>query len=164
MEFTRNESYGRVKCFDCLLEPGSNGPIFIGINRLVSKGLGGPESLNYPCQVVSRFQCPYEKSNNNDQQFDVDDLFRLFKMSFAVEISFAKARKDDSKIRIKNKDELLHVMTDRDTFDKMLGQGEETLRESEYLRKYAGQVGQDHTVNYFMRIKDKVDIEVPRFY
>lgn len=37
-----------------------------------------------------------------NSRFDVDDLFRLQKMSFAVEISLAKARKEDSKIRVRN--------------------------------------------------------------
>ena len=36
-------------------------------------------------------------------QFDVDDLFRLRKVAFIVEIALAKARKDDSKIQIKDK-------------------------------------------------------------
>lgn len=40
MNYTKNENYGRTKCFDCLLEPKGDDPIFIGINRLVLKGLG----------------------------------------------------------------------------------------------------------------------------
>jgi hypothetical protein len=31
MNYTRNENYGRAKCFDCLLEPRGDDPIFIGI-------------------------------------------------------------------------------------------------------------------------------------
>ena len=38
--YTTNENYGRVKCFDCLVEPKGDDPIFIGINRLILKGLG----------------------------------------------------------------------------------------------------------------------------
>jgi hypothetical protein len=63
----------------------------------------------YPCQVVDRFQCPYERTNlkeaNNveatNSHFDVEDLFRLQKMVFIVEIALAKARKHDSEIQIK---------------------------------------------------------------
>ena len=40
MEFRRNPSYGKAKCFHCLLSPDGDDPIFIGINRLVAKGLG----------------------------------------------------------------------------------------------------------------------------
>jgi hypothetical protein len=40
MNYTKNENYGRAKCFDCLLEPKGDDPIFIRINRLVLKGLG----------------------------------------------------------------------------------------------------------------------------
>ena len=65
---------GGAKCFDCLLNPGEDDPIFIGINKLISNGLG----IQYPCQVVNRFQCPFERSTNRKEtSFDVDDLFRL---------------------------------------------------------------------------------------
>jgi hypothetical protein len=106
MSYTKNENYGRAKCFDCLLDPGGDDPIFIGIDKLISKGLG----VEYPCQVVNRFRCPFERSaNGKDALFDVDDLFTLRELAFAVEISLAKARKDYSEIRIKNKDELLQA-------------------------------------------------------
>jgi hypothetical protein len=54
-EYTKNPSYGQLKCFHCLLSPAGDDPIFIGINRLVAKGLGSspPE---YPCRIVNRFQ------------------------------------------------------------------------------------------------------------
>jgi hypothetical protein len=39
MENTKNPNYGKLKCFHCLLSPAGDDPIFIGINRLVSKGL-----------------------------------------------------------------------------------------------------------------------------
>ena len=39
MEYKRNPNYGRAKCFHCLLSPERDDPIFIGINRLVAKGL-----------------------------------------------------------------------------------------------------------------------------
>jgi hypothetical protein len=39
MECSRNSNYGRLKCSHCLLSPDGNDPIFIGINRLVAKGL-----------------------------------------------------------------------------------------------------------------------------
>jgi hypothetical protein len=58
--------------------------------------------------------------------FDVEALFRLEKMAFIVEIALAKAKKNDSEIQIKDKQDLLHALTDRDTFSKMLAQAEST--------------------------------------
>jgi hypothetical protein len=170
MECTKNANYGKLKCFHCLLSPAGDDPIFIGINRLMAKGLG-PGPPEYPCRVVNRFQCPYErtyiKEDHNlgaiNSNFGVEDLFRLHEMAFAVEISLTKARKEDSKISIKNKAELLNALTDKETFAKMLDQGEETLEESEYLNQYAGQ-DRDYKINYFMKIKDLVNLEELRFY
>jgi hypothetical protein len=84
-------------------------------------------------------------------------------MAFAVEISLAKARKEDSMIRIKNKEELLHALTDKDTFVKILDQGIEALEESEDLRKYAID-DKNCILKYFMRLKDHVNTEGLKFY
>ena len=89
MEYTKNPNYGKVKCFHCLLSPAGDDPIFIGINRLVAKGLTNGEQekdpIQYPCQVVNRFQCPYERTNIKEDDdlgamishFNVENLFRL---------------------------------------------------------------------------------------
>lgn len=64
MEHKRNPNYGRTKCFHCLLSPDRDDPIFIGINRLVAKGLRDDNDENknnpmpYPCHVANRFECP----------------------------------------------------------------------------------------------------------
>ncbi len=39
MEYTKNPNYGNRKCFDCLLSGGREDPIFIRIDRLITKGL-----------------------------------------------------------------------------------------------------------------------------
>ena len=111
MRYTKNPDYGKLKCFHCLLSPAGDDPIFIGINRLVAKQLigGKQDPPQYPCEIVNRFQCPYERSNVNrdndpravSSNFDVEDLFRLEEMSFTVEITLAKARKENSRIRYK---------------------------------------------------------------
>ena len=160
MNYTKNANYGRAKCFDCLLDPGGDDPIFIGINKLISKGLGA----EYPCQVVNRFQCLFERSvNEKDTPFDVDDLFSLRELAFAVEISLAKARKDDSEIGIKNKEELLHALTDKETFGKILEQGAEAQEVNEYIRRYLRE-NRTSILYHFMKIKDLVDSEELRFY
>lgn len=172
----KNRNYGRLTCFHCLLSPDGDDPIFIGINRLVAKGLieGKQEkhSIQYPCQIANRFQWPNERTNNtgaNDAQtinsyFDVGDLFRLQKMAFIIEIALAKARKDDSEIQIKNKQDLINALTDRETLTKILQQADDTLKSTEYIREISA--GQDNSciVDYFMRIKAKIGLEELRFY
>lgn len=125
-----------------MLSPDRNDPIFIGINRLVAKGLNDGtmqgDGTQYPCEVVNRFQCPFESNaaSGKDLAFDVDDLFRLHKLAFAVEILLAKARKADSEIRIKNKEELLQALTDKEIFSKILEQGAEAPEVGEYINKW----------------------------
>jgi hypothetical protein len=109
-----------VKCFHCLLSPAGDDPIFIGINRLLTKGLRNwkHDPPQYPCEVVDTFQCPYERTSVNkamNSTFDVKDLFKLREMAFAVEISLAKTRKEDSMARVNNKEELLHALTHKET-------------------------------------------------
>ena len=168
MEYTKNPNYGRLKCFHCLLTPDGNDPIFIGINRLVAKGLNNGtlqgDGIQYPCQVVNRFQCPFERNaSGKDTPFNVDELFRLHKMAFAVELSLAEARKDDSEIRIKSKEELLYVLTDIETFGKILKQGIKAHEVSEDPRNYLRE-NLPYILDYFMRIKDLINIEELRFY
>ena len=54
---------------------------------------------------------------------EVEDLFELTNIAFAVEISLAVARKETLGLRIKNKQELYQALTDREMFDMILGQG-----------------------------------------
>ena len=56
-------------------------------------------------------------------KFDVEDLFELASMAFAVEIAFAVARKDTSAIQIKNKQDLYRALTNREMLDMILEQG-----------------------------------------
>jgi hypothetical protein len=168
MEHKRNPNYGKLKCFHCLLSPDGDDPIFIGINRLVSKGLhnGKHDPPQYPCKVVNRFQCPYERTNDKtaiNSDFDVKDLFKLAEMAFAVEISLAKARKEDSRIRVRNKEELFHALTNKETLSKILEQGTEAYEVSEDIRTYLAE-NQDLILEYFMKSKDKVNMEELRFY
>jgi hypothetical protein len=120
MEYKRNPNYGKSKCFHCLLSPDQDDPIFIGINRLVAKGLVIDDNNNtspeYPCCVVNRFECPYgsARENSMNTRLDVDHLFELARMAFAVEISLAVARNDLSAVQIKNKQDLYQVLTNRE--------------------------------------------------
>lgn len=74
MDYKRNPNYGRTKCFHCLLCLDRDDPIFIGINKLVAKGLEDNKydiknnPIRYPCHVQNRFECPYdyEKGKESD--------------------------------------------------------------------------------------------------
>jgi hypothetical protein len=114
MEYRKNPNYGRTKCFHCLLSHDRDDPIFIGINRLVVKRLVIDDhniSPEYPCHVVNRFECPYCKNGkSSNARFVVEDLLDLSSTAFAVEIALAVARKDTSAIRIKNRQDLYHVL------------------------------------------------------
>jgi hypothetical protein len=59
-----------------------------GVDGYTKMSNGAPEkhTIEYPCRVVNRFQCPYERINskeedvvNIDSNFDIEDLFRLQK-------------------------------------------------------------------------------------
>ncbi|MGA7900358.1 MAG: hypothetical protein WCA39_16015, partial [Nitrososphaeraceae archaeon] len=107
--------------------PERDDPIFIGINRLVVKGLedNGNQSnpILYPCPVANKFECPYDKGKSSNARFDVEDLFELVNIAFVVEIALAVARKDTSACQIKNKQDLYEALTNREMFDMMLEQG-----------------------------------------
>jgi hypothetical protein len=168
MEYTKNPNYGEIKCFHCLLSPAGDDPIFIGIKRLAAKGLtdGEQDLLQYPCKVVNRFQCPYERNNAKravNSTIDVEDLFRLERMAFAIEISLGIAEKEDSRIRVRNKRELFNALTDKDMLTKILEQALEASEASGDIRVYLTE-NQDNILNHFMKLKDKVDAEELRFY
>jgi hypothetical protein len=57
----------------------------------LNDGTSQAARIQYLCQVVNRFQCPFEgNAASEDTPFDVDALFRLHKHAFAVENSLAK--------------------------------------------------------------------------
>ena len=85
-------------------------------------------------------------------------------MAFIVEIALAKARKNDSEIQIKEKQDLLHALTDRNTFTKTLQQADGLPKSSEYLKENSEEQDIDFIVDYFMRIQDKIDLGELRFY
>ena len=62
MEYRKNPEYGKSKCFRCLLSPDrEEAGIFIGINKVISRALDVDSGSIYPCKVLNRFACPYDK-------------------------------------------------------------------------------------------------------
>jgi hypothetical protein len=100
----------------------------------------------------------------------VNDLFKLASMAFAVEIALAVARQDTSVVQIKNKLDLYHALTNRETFTSILEQGlNHILSDKETFNDLSRieQLQKDNRykiIDYFMTIKDKVKLEELRFY
>jgi hypothetical protein len=110
MKYTKNPEYGKTECYQCLLSPfREESAIFIGINKVISRGLDttdGGTSI-YPCKVLNRFECPYDKkivgkegedksednNQNQNKKPDVDYLFYLSELAFAVELALASTRR-----------------------------------------------------------------------
>ncbi len=69
---------------------------------------------------MNRFECPYENGKSSSAKFDVENLFKLANMTFAIEIALAVATKETSGPRIKNKQDLYQALTNRETFTSIL--------------------------------------------
>jgi hypothetical protein len=156
-------------CFSCLLSTArEEAGIFLGINKVVARALEDKDdgdnnnSPIYPCPVLNRFECPYEtkgmpkqkQKEEEDAKSDVDYLFTLGEIAFLVELAFATAKKETSKIKIRNREDVYNALTDRETFDKLLQQGLD-----EEHQKY-----KDNIIEFFMGVKDKVRIEDLTFH
>jgi hypothetical protein len=165
MEHRRNPGYGKTKCARCLLSPDrEEAAIFIGINKVISRNLDttGGTSV-YPCKVLNRFACPYDKkivakeeedisgnnSQNQDKKPDIDYLFYLSELAFAVELALAKAQEEDSVFRIKSAEDAYQVLTDKETLGKVLQQG---LKEEHMQYK-------DRIVELLTNMKDRIKVE-----
>jgi hypothetical protein len=108
--------------------------------------------FNLPVPHTKSIKCPYdnkEEEQGEAKSIDVDQLFQLSEIAFLVELAFATAEKDTSKIQIENRQDVYNALTDRETFDKLLQQG---LDEEHQKDK-------NEIVEFFMGIKDKVRIE-----
>jgi hypothetical protein len=154
MRYRKNPNYGKTKCSSCLLSTDrEEAAIYVGINKIVARAL---ESSLYPCPIQNRFECPYDNRVDKEAKstIDVGQLFRLSGIAFLVELAFAEAEKDTSKIRIKNRRDVYNALTDRETLDAVLQQGLD-----EEHQKY-----KDKIVELFMSIKDKVRMEDLTFY
>jgi hypothetical protein len=131
MEYSRNPRFGKTKCDRCLLSPDrEEAGIFIGINNIISRALDIDGVSVYPCKVLNRFACPYDSKITRDMVNDystgkpeVDYLFYLSELAFAMELALAKAQEEDSVFRIRTAADAYHVLTDRETLEKVLQQG-----------------------------------------
>ena len=59
----------------------------------ISSSVSAERSI-YPCKVLNRNVCPYDNKGSKikaNANFDIDDLFALYKLAFQVEIAFSHA-------------------------------------------------------------------------
>jgi hypothetical protein len=66
----------------------------------------------------------------------------------------ARAQEEDSVFRIKSVEDVYHVLTNKETFEKVLHQG---LKEEHKQYK-------DDIVEFFMNMKDRIKVEDMRVY
>ena len=159
MKYSKNTEYGKTECFRCLLSPDrEEAAIFIGINKVISRVLDIDGISVYPCKVLNRFACPYDKMIVVDEDItgdditkkpDVDYLFYLSELAFAVELALARAQEEDSVFRIKSAADVYHVLTNRETLEIALRQG---LKEKHMQYK-------DKIMELFTNMKDRIKVE-----
>jgi hypothetical protein len=152
LEYRRDSEYGHTKCYNCLLSQRWDNGLFMGIYRILANSLGieaDPLKSIYPCNVVNRFKCPYDRTIEREytvtkdniakvNSTEVDYLFHLGKIAEAVEEALIKAQElgNDSVIIINSPQDVYEILRDREKLEKILDQG---LREDEklcYLDEY----------------------------
>ena len=179
MYYRNNSKCGRSLCSKCLLctDKEKSGK-YVGISKLVARAIEvnnndekeGEGNSNfgtctstqslYPCSVLNRFKCPYQRTGEGEEaeedanSFDVDYLFLLASYCSRVESALIKARKVNSIVQIMNVEDIYNALNDRETLDKLLQQG---LDDSGLKYK-------EEIVDFFMSIKDDIRIEELTFH
>jgi hypothetical protein len=165
MEYKKDPGYGKEKCARCLLSTDrEDAAIFMGINKVISRSLDSKGHTNtntntpaYPCPVLNRFECPYDKETRGDEypypyplvpDIDVNHLFYLSNLAFAVELALAKAQGKEASYRITNAQDAYNALVDRRSLKQVLDQGLD-----EEHRQY-----KDTIIEFFMKMRDNVDI------
>jgi hypothetical protein len=162
MEYSKNTEYGKTICYRCLISPDrEEAAIFIGMNKVISRALDADDVSIYPCKILNRFACPYDKKITKDivengitNKPDVDYLFHLSELAFAVELALAKAQEEDSVFRIKSVKDVYRVLTDEETLEIVL---EEGLKVEHKQQK-------DKILEFLLDMKDRIKVEDLTFY
>jgi hypothetical protein len=157
MEYSKNTEYGKTICYRCLITPDrEEAAIFIGMNKVISRALDADGVTIYPCKILNRFACPYDKKITKDivdagitNKPDVDYLFQLSEFAFAVELALAKAQEKDSVFMIKSAEDVYKVLTDKEALEKVLQQG---LKEEH--KQYKAKI-----IEFFVNMKDMIKVE-----
>jgi hypothetical protein len=90
MQHKKDPGYGSTKCRECLLCPHRDDfVLYIGIHKVIARGMEPEKKVGeeytpiYPCPIINRFECPYEK--------EVDNLFAIQEIAHAIDMAFLKA-------------------------------------------------------------------------
>ena len=133
----------------------------MGINKVISRAFDANGVSVYPCRVLNRFACPYDKNStnytgkdDNTKRPDVDYSFYLSEIAFAIELALTKATEQDLIFKIRSVEDVYHILTDKETLEKVLQQG---LKEEHRQDK-------DNIVVFFMNMKDRIKVDDLRFY
>jgi hypothetical protein len=161
LEYGKNAEYGKTKCYGCLLSPyREEAAIFIGINKVLSRVLDVDGVSVYPCRVLNRFVCPYDREKEGEAEGSiirkpsVDYLFYLSELAFAVELALARAQEKDSVFLVRSAQDVYRILTDREILEKVLQQG---LKEEHVQYK-------DRIVELLMNMKDRIKVEDLKVY
>ena len=162
MEYSKNTEYGKTICYRCLISPDrEEAAIFIGMNKVISRALDADDVSIYPCKILNRFACTYDKKITKDivedgitNKPDVDYLFHLSELAFAVELALAKAQEEDSVFRIKSVKDVYRALTDEETLERVL---EEGLKVEHKQQK-------DKILEFLLDMKDRIKVEDLTFY
>jgi hypothetical protein len=161
MEYKKDPDYGKEKCARCLLSPDrEEAAIFIGMNKVISRALDTDGESVYPCKVLNRFVCPYDtkivvegeditRDKNQIEKTNIDYLFYLSELAFAVELALAKAQEKDSVFRIRSAADAYEALTNKEILEMVLQQG---LKDEHKRYK-------DRIVELFMNMKDRIRVE-----
>jgi hypothetical protein len=94
LEHKKDPGYGSTKCRECLLCPHRDKLVlYIGIHKVIARGMepekkeGEEYTPIYPCPVINRYECPYEREGRPN----VNDLFIIMEIANAIDMAFLKA-------------------------------------------------------------------------
>ena len=134
------------------------------LQKLVQSQQSGPEQSQLlqrlrdkPFWIWNREQHKQEDmsgDNNQSKKPDVDYLFYLSELAFAVELALAKAQEEHSIYRIKSSEDAYQVLTDKENLEMVLQQA---LKEEHMQYK-------DRIVELFTNMKDRIKVEDLKVY
>jgi hypothetical protein len=183
-EFRKDPDYGRMKCYDCILSPSQDNGLTMGIFRVLVNSLeleDSPYRSIYPCHVVNRFKCPYDRTIEREytvtkdnierkNSIEVNHLFHLEKIAGAVDGALMKAQElgNDSVIFVNSPQDVYDILTNMAALESILDQGlredaklcylNETLKEREKWKEEDKEQYKKTVLDFFASIKDKINI------
>jgi hypothetical protein len=188
LEFRKDPDYGHMKCNRCLLEPGWDNGLNMGIFRVLANSLeleDSPYRSIYTCNIVNRFRYPYDRTIERDSfvtkyniarknSTEVDYLFHLGKIADAADTALHQAQNlgKYSVIDVNSPRDVYNILTDMGKLESILDQGleedgkfcylDEGLREREKEENKWKEDDKEKykstIIDFFTSIKDRINI------